>query len=62
MIYNEPRTCARGVSSRRTFVRPPIAQLAEAVDLKSIQCRFESDWGDNNASWVFPGRELMMRF
>ena len=25
----------------------PIAQLAEAVDLKSIQCRFESDWGHN---------------
>lgn len=23
----------------------PIAQLAEAVDLKSIQCRFEPDWG-----------------
>lgn len=25
---------------------PPIAQLAEAADLKSVQCRFESDWGD----------------
>lgn len=23
----------------------PIAQLAEAVDLKSIQCGFESHWG-----------------
>lgn len=23
----------------------PIAQLAEAEDLKSFQCRFESDWG-----------------
>jgi hypothetical protein len=23
----------------------PIAQLAEAADLKSVQCRFESDWG-----------------
>jgi Integrase core domain len=23
----------------------PIAQLAEAADLKSAQCRFESDWG-----------------
>lgn len=23
----------------------PIAQLAEATDLKSVQCRFESDWG-----------------
>ena len=25
--------------------RAPIAQLAEAVDLKSIQCGFESHWG-----------------
>jgi hypothetical protein len=25
--------------------RAPIAQLAEAADLKSAQCRFESDWG-----------------
>lgn len=25
----------------------PIAQLAEAVDLKSIQCGFESHWGHN---------------
>jgi hypothetical protein len=25
--------------------RAPIAQLAEAADLKSVQCRFESDWG-----------------
>jgi hypothetical protein len=23
----------------------PIAQLGEAADLKSVQCRFESDWG-----------------
>lgn len=23
----------------------PIAQLAEAADLKSVKCRFESDWG-----------------
>jgi hypothetical protein len=23
----------------------PIAQLAEAADLKSAKCRFESDWG-----------------
>lgn len=23
----------------------PIAQLAEATDLKSVWCRFESDWG-----------------
>lgn len=27
-------------------LRPPIAQLAEAVDLKSIQSGFESLWGD----------------
>jgi hypothetical protein len=26
----------------------PIAQLAEAADLKSAQCRFESDWGHHN--------------
>lgn len=25
---------------------PPIAQSAEAVDLKSIKCGFESHWGD----------------
>jgi hypothetical protein len=25
--------------------KAPIAQLAEAADLKSVQCRFESDWG-----------------
>ncbi len=27
----------------------PIAQLAEAADLKSAQCRFESDWGHRPA-------------
>ena len=27
-------------------VLPPIAQPAEAVDLKSIQSGFESQWGD----------------
>jgi hypothetical protein len=26
-------------------LKAPIAQLAEAADLKSVQCRFESDWG-----------------
>ena len=26
-------------------ITAPIAQLAEAADLKSAQCRFESDWG-----------------
>ena len=31
---------------RATFAAgAPIAQLAEAADLKSVQCRFESDWG-----------------
>ena len=28
----------------------PIAQLAEAADLKSAQCRFESDWGHTIAA------------
>ena len=27
-----------------------IAQLAEAADLKSAQCRFESDWGHETYS------------
>jgi hypothetical protein len=35
--------CARYI--RR---RAPIAQLAEAADLKSVQCRFESDWGHSD--------------
>jgi hypothetical protein len=32
----------------------PIAQLAEAADLKSAQCRFESDWGHAMVagSWI----------
>ena len=29
----------------------PIAQLAEAADLKSAQCRFESDWGHVEEVW-----------
>src|SRR5699024_7884822 len=29
------------------WIAPPIAQSAEAVDLKSIQCGFESHWGDH---------------
>ena len=29
------------------FLGAPIAQLAEAADLKSAQCRFEPDWGHN---------------
>ena len=32
-------------SARYIRRRAPIAQLAEAADLKSVQCRFESDWG-----------------
>jgi hypothetical protein len=32
-------------STRYIRRRAPIAQLAEAADLKSVQCRFESDWG-----------------
>ena len=32
--------------------RAPIAQLAEAADLKSAQCRFESDWGHFRGSPV----------
>ena len=38
---------ARTLDSRRA----PIAQLAEAADLKSAQCRFESDWGHKNRWW-----------
>ena len=34
----------------------PIAQLAEAVDLKSIQCGFESHWGHNTLSPVSTGQ------
>lgn len=32
----------------------PIAQLAEAADLKSAKCRFESDWGH----WERQGRRV----
>ena len=32
------------------FAPAPIAQLAEAADLKSAQCRFESDWG--HREWI----------
>jgi hypothetical protein len=37
--------CQDAMSSRYIRRRAPIAQLAEAADLKSVQCRFESDWG-----------------
>jgi hypothetical protein len=32
----------------------PIAQLAEAADLKSAQCRFESDWGHRFCRLSYP--------
>jgi hypothetical protein len=36
-------------AARATFAAgAPIAQLAEAADLKSVQCRFESDWGHSD--------------
>ena len=34
----------------------PIAQLAEAADLKSAQCRFESDWGHEIRPARWPAR------
>jgi hypothetical protein len=45
----------REVSTIRS--RAPIAQLAEAADLKSAQCRFESDWGHREAA----GKEVIDR-
>lgn len=43
----------------RTLHSPPapIAQLAEAADLKSVQCRFESDWG-HARTWTPPTEVL----
>src|SRR5690242_6988513 len=38
------RDAGLGSESLRSVVAP-IAQLEEAADLKSAQCRFESDWG-----------------
>ena len=40
---------------KAVFRLAPIAQLAEAADLKSAQCRFESDWGHYTlaAQWIF---------
>jgi hypothetical protein len=40
-----------GIPCRPRYIarRAPIAQLAEAADLKSVQCRFESDWGHCSA-------------
>ncbi len=32
-------------AGKRGFAPAPMAQLAEATDLKSVCCRFESDWG-----------------
>jgi hypothetical protein len=37
--------CPGSGATRYIHRRAPIAQLAEAPDLKSVQCRFESDWG-----------------
>lgn len=40
--------------------QPPIAQLAEAGDLKSLQSGFESLWGDcARAAERLPPRELL---
>lgn len=38
----------RCVSSTLLSCNAPIAQLAEAADLKSAQCPFESDWGHHD--------------
>ena len=41
-----PLVNSRGVRWPKIFLGlAPIAQSAEAVDLKSIQCGFESHWG-----------------
>lgn len=48
--------CA-GVMIYLVMTTAPIAQSAEAVDLKSIQCGFESHWGHNveNPGCYIPG-------
>lgn len=38
------------IISIKQFNYAPVFQLAEKVDLKSIQCRFESDQGHFNAT------------
>ena len=38
--------CGRLSNCCRVKTCPPIVQSAETVDLKSIQCGFESHWGD----------------
>jgi hypothetical protein len=40
-----PESRRPAVDSGAAYGDAPIAQLAEAADLKSVQCRFESDWG-----------------
>ena len=46
VLLNESGSIAR----RHTHcARAPMAQLAEATDLKSVCCRFESDWGYHGA-------------
>ena len=59
---NAPHRRAPGRARRRLIlrawhavIRAPIAQLAEAADLKSAQCRFESDWGHR----ISAGRRTM---
>lgn len=39
--------------------KAPIAQLAEAADLKSAKCRFESDWGHRVRSDNGPGAKTV---
>ena len=59
------RECSRNVSDRGgralpikcVLSIPPIAQSAEAVDLKSIQCGFESHWGDHSLSTLSSVRD-----
>ena len=38
-------TCSNAQPTKLSTCDAPIAQLAEAADLKSAQCGFESDWG-----------------
>ena len=54
---NRGARCPGSRSPRYIRRQAPIAQLAEAADLKSVQCRFESDWGHaDNHSLVPIGR------
>ena len=57
-----PLVNSRGVRWPKIFLGlAPIAQSAEAVDLKSIQCGFESHWGHHVKSLdVFLGSVVSM--